>query len=364
VTACEGTSEPGDLVVGVDALVSLTRDCFEQLGVPRDDAETVADVLIDANLHGIPSHGFQRVPIFMRRVRAGLAGGTEHLSIAVQSGPLCRMDAGQALGPAASVKGLDHALALAREFGVGLVAIGRSTHFGAAGYYARRAALAGSVGIVVANAFKRMAPYGAADVFLGTNPLAIGIPLANHDPFVLDMATSVAAQGRITRARELNEELPDGLAVDAQGRPTSDPVAALAGSLLPMGGPKGSGLALAINLLAVLFAGADSDDEMASLYKDFDRPQNAGHIFIAIGASRLGDPGDRLDAIVERLAALRPVKGTSAVYYPGQQGASLARARRQSGIPVNPAELLDVAETCGAFGLADLQQRALALFAQ
>jgi LDH2 family malate/lactate/ureidoglycolate dehydrogenase len=273
------------------------------------------------------------------------------------------MDAGQALGPAASVKALDHALALAREFGLGLVAIGRSTHFGTAGYYARRAAHAGCVGIVVANAFKRMAPYGAAEVFLGTNPLAIGIPLGNHDPFVLDMATSIAAQGRITRARELDEELPDGLAIDAQGRPTSDPAAALAGSLLPVGGPKGSGLALAISLLAVLFAVADSDDEMASLYKDFDRPQNAGHIFIAIEASRLGDPGQRLDAIVERLVALRPVKGTSAVRYPGQRGARLARERRQSGIPVSPAEILDVAETCGVFGLSDLQRRALALIA-
>jgi LDH2 family malate/lactate/ureidoglycolate dehydrogenase len=216
----------------------------------------------------------------------------------------------------------------------------------------------------MANAFKRMAPYGAEDVFLGTNPLAIGIPLANHDPFVLDMATSMAAQGRITRARELDEELPDGLAVDAQGRPTTDPAAALAGSLLPMGGPKGSGLALAISLLAVLFAGADSDDQMASFYKDFDRPQNAGHIFIAIEASRLGDPGQRLDAIIERLVALRPVDGTSAVHYPGEVGARLARARRQSGIPVSPAEILDVAETCGAFGLGDLQQRALALLAR
>lgn len=364
MAAHEETSEAGDLVVEFDALLSLTRDCFEQLGVPRGDAQTVADVLIDANLHGIPSHGVQRVPIFMQRVRAGLASGTEHVSIVVESGPLCRMDASQALGPASAVKALDHALALAREFGVGFVAIGGSTHFGAAGYYARRAAQAGSVGIVVANAFKRMAPYGAADVFLGTNPLAIGIPLANHDPFVLDMATSIAAQGRITRARKLGEELPDGLALDAQGRPTSDPAAALAGSLLPVGGPKGSGLALAISLLAVLFAGADSDDEMASFYKDFDRPQNAGQIFIAIEAARLGDPGLRLDAIVERLVALRPVEGASAVHYPGQLGARLARARRQSGIPVSPAEILDVAETCGAYGLTDLQQRALAMLAQ
>jgi LDH2 family malate/lactate/ureidoglycolate dehydrogenase len=274
------------------------------------------------------------------------------------------MDAGHALGPAASVKALDHALALAREFGIGLVAVGRSTHFGAAGYYARRAAGADIVSIVMSNAFKRMAPYGSADVFLGTNPLAIGIPLADHDPFVLDMATSIAAQGRITRAKQLDEEIPFGLAIDPEGRPTRDPAAALAGSLMPVGGAKGSGLALAISLLAVLLAQADCDDEMASLYKGFDRPQNTGHVFIAVDASRLGDGVLALDGMIERLMALRPVEGSAAVEYPGQAGARLARVRMQGGIPINPGELLDVARTCSDFDLTDLAKQACALLAR
>lgn len=358
------STEEGDLLIEADVLLSLTRECFERLGVPTEDAQAVADVLIDANLHGVPSHGFQRVPIFMQRVGAGLAGGTEHLEVVSESGALCRMDAGYALGPAASVKALDRAVGLAREFGIGLVAIGRSTHFGAAGYYARRAAEAGIVSIVMANAFKRMAPYGAAEVFLGTNPLAIGVPLANHDPFVLDMATSIAAQGRITRAKQLNEEIPCGMAIDPEGRPTTDPVMALAGSLLPVGGPKGSGLALAIGLLSVLLADADSDDEMGSLYRDFSRPQNSGHIFIAVEASRLGGGERNLDGIIERLVALRPVDGTSVVEYPGQAGARLARVRSQEGIPISREELADVGQACASFGLADLEERALTLLAR
>ena len=348
-------------LIGVDALMSLTSECFERVGLPSEDARAVADVLIDANLHGVASHGFQRVPIFMKRVHAGLAGGTEHLSVLAESGAVCRMDAAHALGPAASVKALDHALVLARRLGTGVVAVGRSTHFGAAGYYARRAASAGMVSVVSSNAFKRMAPHGSAEVFLGTNPLAIGIPLADRDPFVLDMATSIAAQGRITRARQMGEEIPLGLALDPEGRPTSDPSAALAGSLLPVGGPKGSGLALALGLLSVMLAGADSDDEMASLYKSFDRPQNTGHVFIAIDAARFGAGVEPAREMIERLTALRPSEGSSAVEYPGQAGARLARLRRQGGIPIAPEELLDVIDTLSAFGLADVAERAAAL---
>lgn len=351
-------------MVGFEALLSFTRACFERIGVPGEDAQAVADVLIDANLHGVPSHGFQRVPIFMRRVQAGLSGGTQDLAVVAESGSLCRIDAAHALGPAASVKALDQALVLARRSGVAAVAVGRSTHFGAAGYYARRAADAGFVSVVMSNAFARMAPYGSAEVFLGTNPLAIGIPLWGHDPFVLDMATSISAQGRITRARALGEEIPIGLALDPQGHPTSDPAQALAGSLLPLAGPKGSGLALAFSLLAVLLGGADGDDEMASLYKSFDRPQNSGHVFIAIDPGRLGGSTGRAEAMIERLLALRPVEGADAVEYPGQAGAKLARVRRECGIPIEESELLEVLDTCRAFGLDDLAARAGELVAR
>lgn len=349
------------VLVGREELMGLTSDCFTSLGIGAEDAEAVADVLVAANLHGVPSHGFQRIPIFMKRVHAGLSGGTERMRVVAESGALCRMDAAFALGPAASVKALDRSLALAGEHGIGLVAVGRSTHFGAAGYYARRAAREGFVGVVISNAFKRMAPYGAAEVFLGTNPLAVGIPLAEHDPFVLDMATSIAAQGRITRARQLGEPIPAGQAIDPDGRPTTDAAQALAGSLLPVGGPKGSGLALAISLLSVLLAHADPDDQMGSLYRSFERPQNSGHVFIAIDGDRLGPGAASLDEVIERLIGLRPIEAAGAVEYPGQAGARLARARARDGIPIEAAELADLIKTCRGFGLEELARRVAAL---
>jgi LDH2 family malate/lactate/ureidoglycolate dehydrogenase len=350
-----------ELSIEAPALLSLAQACFEGLGIRSEDARAVADVLIDANLHGVPSHGFQRVPIYMRRVRAGLSGGTERLSVCVESGALCRMDAAHALGPAAAAKALDHALQIATRSGVGLVAIGRSTHFGAAGYYARRAAAADFVSIVLTNATKRMAPHLSAEAFIGTNALAIGIPLGDHDPFVLDMATSTGAQGKITRAKQLNQQIAPGLAIDVEGRPTTDPVLALAGSLLPVGGPKGSGLALGIGLLAVLLAHADSDDEMASLYNSFDRPQNTGQVFLLMDPARLGDAGGRPERMIDRLLALRPVTGSPAVQYPGQGSARLARARRKDGVPIKRGELTSVADLCGEYGLGDPRERALAM---
>ncbi len=283
----------------------------------------------------------------------------EGLRVVAESGGVCRIDAGNALGPAAAVKALDHGIALARSVGVGVVAVGHSTHFGAAGVYARRAAVAGMVSIILTNATKRMVPHGAAEPFLGTNALAIGIPLSGLDPFVLDMATSMGAQGKITRAKQLGLQIEEGLAIDPDGRPTTDPAQALAGSLLPFAGPKGSGLALAIGLLCVLLGQADGDDEMASLYNSFDRPQNTGHVFVLIDPRRLGDPGDGTERMVERLIELRQLAGADPVRYPGQGAAQLARTRSDHGVPVSSSELVGLAELCSDYGLHELQDRTL-----
>jgi LDH2 family malate/lactate/ureidoglycolate dehydrogenase len=346
----------GRCVVSAPTLLSITTRCFEQLGVPPDDAQAVADVLIDANLSDKPSHGFQRLPALMKRVHAGLAGGTQRWSVVRQTGGLCRVAAGNALGPAAAVRAVDHAVSLAGEFGVSLVAVGGSSHFGCAGYYARRAALAGKVALVATNSVKRVAPFGAAQAFLGTNPLAIGVPIPDREPFVLDLATSIEAGGKVMRANQLGERLPPGVALDEEGIATTDPARALAGALLPIAGPKGSGLALAISLLAVLLGGADGDHEMAALHGDLDRPQNVGHVFIAIDASGIASPGDqsRLGHLVDCLLDLAPVDPGAGVRYPGQGQASLARSRWEGGVPLTPSELRLATEACRACGLHDL----------
>jgi LDH2 family malate/lactate/ureidoglycolate dehydrogenase len=345
-------------------VAELIAACFETLDIPRQDAEAVAEALVYANLREIDSHGFERVPVYMRRISAGLAGGSDRMTVISERGGLCCFDAGQGLGPAVGCKASDHAGDLARRHGIGLVSVRNSTNFGAAGFYALRLARAGLIGLVTTNAPKMMAPHGAAEPFLGSNPIAIGVPLGDRDEFVLDMSTTIVARGKIRRAQTLGEGLPPGLALDAGGRPTTEAAEALAGMLLPVGGPKGSGLSLAVTLLVGILAGADFDDEVASIYLDGDRVQNLGQLFLAIDPSGITDAdawSARVDGLVERLRNLRPQPGVDEVQYPGVGSASRARRRAAEGIPLGLSEIEDVANACRECGAGALAERIEAL---
>ena len=349
-------------LVSAADLTALVRGCFTCSGLSAGDAAAIADVLVDANLRGTESHGISRAPVYLRRLRAGLTSGTERLVDPERSGPLCRLDAGHALGPAVGVRAVEVAAGLAAEHGIGVVAVGRSTHFGAAGYYARLAAKRGLVAIVASNGPAHMAPHGAAEPFLGTNAFAIGAPLGRHGTFSLDMASSVAARGKVLRAQALGEPIAPGLAIDAGGAPTTDAAAALAGAVLPLGGPKGSGLAFAVCLLAGVLAGADFDDELEPMSGggSAPRPQNVGQLFLLLDPWRLATPDEataRVEGLVERLHALSTAEGYAEVLFAGERGDRLAAERRANGIPVQEAELHALAAACEEGGMADLAQR-------
>lgn len=344
-----------------DELRALVFDAFVSLGIPEEDAGAVADVLVDANLRGIDSHGFNRVPTYMERVRSGLAGGADSMRLASDAGVLCRIDAGHALGPAVAIRGADIAASRALAHGIALVAIGRSTHFGPAGHYARHIAERGLIAIAITNAPATMAAHATTERFLGTNPIAIAAPLGGRGVFVLDMSSSVVARGKIVRAALLGETLPEGLALDAEGAPTTEAERALEGCVLPLGGPKGSNLALAIAIVCGILAGADFDDEMASMYEDPDRPQNVGHVFIAVDPARLGageDARGRLEALVDRFHALRRADPGVEPLLAGELEDRCAEERRRDGIPVPTEELAAFADACRSAGLGALAERA------
>jgi LDH2 family malate/lactate/ureidoglycolate dehydrogenase len=354
-------------VVTHDELKEFVQSCFAELGLRSDDAAAVAEVLSDANLRGVDSHGLDRLPVYMQRVHAGLARGTEEMRTLAEFGGVRQLDAGYALGPAAASKAVNAAVDLAREHTLALVSVRNSGHFGAAGFYARRAAEAGMVLLLVSNAPKSMLAHGARDAFLGANPVAVGVPLGDLPPFVLDISSSIVARGKIRRAHVLGKPIPAGLAVDREGEATDDPVAALAGSVLPLGGVKGSGLAFAITLMTGLLAGAAFDDELGSMYDGATETQNIGHVFIAVDPWRFGDRASatrRMEALVERLHSLRPAAGFERVYYAGERGAECARHRLRHGIPVARQELLGAADACAAAGLEALADRARRLAAR
>jgi len=314
---------------------------------------------VHANLRGLDAHGFERVPVYMRRLHAGLARGTEAASVVAERGAVRRLDAAHALGPAMAIQAIDGATALASEHGIGLVVVGNATHFGPAGFYTLRAARRGFLSIVASNAAKLMAPHGSVGRFLGTNPLSFGAPLANRDELVLDMSSSLVAGGKIRRAAVLGQPIDVGLALDADGNATTDPDRAMAGALLPVGGPKGSGLALSISLFVAMLAGAELDDEVASHYRDA-RPQNLGQFFIAIDPSATGNPNTanrQISAFIDRFHSLPRLDPSTPLSYPGEEGARRERLRRASGIPIEPEDLEAVAQACTDCGLSDLAER-------
>jgi ureidoglycolate dehydrogenase (NAD+) len=346
------------------ALESLVRRCFERCGLPAEDAASVAAVLVDANLRGRDSHGIARAPAYMRRVAAGVTGGTDALSETAGAGPLRRIDAASALGPAVAAKATARAAELGHEHGICLVALGGSSHFGSAGYYARRLAADSLIGLVTTNGPANMAPYGSTEAFLGTNALAVGVPLPSGEQFVLDMSCSVAARGGIMRARELGEAIDPGLAIGPDGEATTDPREALAGAVLPLGGPKGTGLALAIGLAAGMLAGASFDDEAGRMHSSDDRPQDLGQIFLAVDPWRLVDRAEaerRVGALIERLHALKPAPGFDEVLYSGERGEMERRLRLESGIPVAARELEAIASVCEELGHTDVGAAARSL---
>jgi LDH2 family malate/lactate/ureidoglycolate dehydrogenase len=345
----------------VPALERLISRCFQGLGLPAADCQCVAEALMHANLRGIDSHGLTRVPAYMRRVHAGLAGASDGMTVLARRGALCRMDAAHALGPPAAARAMDEATAIASELGVGVVALGNASNFGPAGYYALRAARSGLVGIVVGNAPKMMAPHGAREAFLGSNPLAIAVPMGDQDEFLLDISSTVTARGKLRRAQVLGQPIEPGVALDAAGQPTTDPAAALAGMLLPFSGPKGSGLALAITLLTGLLAGADFDDEVASIYDPDSGPQNLGQLFVAIDPWAVADQErarGRLRGLVTRLHAVAPDPGSGPPRYPGEAGADRARQHQAAGLIMESAELEAVARACRDCGLPQVAELA------
>lgn len=354
---------PTALVASAE-LAAFVQNCFRSLGLSQEDAAAVAEVLVDANLRGVESHGFSRLPAYMRRVRAGRGGGSHEMVVAARSGPLCRLDARSALGPPAALRATDLAIKGATERGLSLVAVANSSHFGSAGFYARRAARLGFLSVVATNGPASMAPYGASEPFLGTNALAISVPLAGRGEFVLDMSCSVAARGTLLRAKELGEPIAEGLAIDAHGEPTTDPAAALVGALLPLGGPKGSGLAFAISLLVGILADAGFDHEAVPANGDIDGPQNLGHLFLVCDPWRVAEREPtlrRLEELVDRLHALRRADGFEDVLFAGERGDRERERRLAIGIPVEQAEIDAAARACDEAGLPELAERARSL---
>jgi LDH2 family malate/lactate/ureidoglycolate dehydrogenase len=219
---------------------------------------------------------------------------------------------------------------------VGLALASHSNHFGIAACYLLQAVEVGMAAMVLTNASPAMPVWGGRTAFLGTSPFALAAP-GGHAPLLLDMATSVAARGKIRRAARSGESIPEGWALDEDGRPTTDAGAALSGIVLPLGGPKGSGLSLMMEALAGVISGAAFGGEVRNQYSDLETPQNVGHLFLAFRVDLFMPSQDydaRIDALVERAKACPTADGFDEILVPGERESRMAAKRRQEGLPI------------------------------
>lgn len=342
---------------GPDMADVFARRLLEAHGVPAHDAAVIAGCLVRADLRGVDTHGLARLPGYLDRVRRGLINPRPDLSPQRVTPVAAALDGQDAFGFVVATRAMAAAMDMARELGVGIVAARRSTHFGMAACYVLQAVQAGLASLVFTNASPAMPPWGGRQALLGTSPLAAGAPGGRLAPFVLDMSPAVAARGKIRRAQRRGESIPPGYALDAEGRPTTDPAAALQGVVLPVGGAKGSGLAMLMDIFGGVLSGAAYAGDVADQYKTFDRPQDVGHFFLALKPDLFVSEEayrSRMDTLVERIKASPTAEGFEEILLPGELEAREEELRRRSGIPYGAPEIASLQDEARRAGVEPL----------
>ena len=319
--------------VAADDLRAFIAQVFVKTGFSQADAAAVAEVLTWANLRGIDSHGVLRVPTYLGFVEKGQMNPAALPRVVVDLPAAVVIDADRAAGPAAMLMATDHAIAKARTAGIGLAQVRRTTHTGPIGYYALRAAEAGMAAIVMASSTPNMAYHGARRAGVANSPLAIAVPSSGRPPLVLDMATSVAAAGKLKQAEDAGSPIPEGWALTKDGKPATDP--ASADVLLPLGGAKGSGLALMIECLTGMMVGNPLLEAILSGREPKGHRQNAMVIAFNIAAfTNVGAFAQSSSALAAALKALPKANDTQDIQMPGERGAAVEAERRRNGIPL------------------------------
>jgi L-2-hydroxycarboxylate dehydrogenase (NAD+) len=360
--ACEKTVR-----VQPDELRDLCVRALEKMDVPGDAARVTADVLLTADLRGIDSHGVARLGFYLERLRDGTMLPRAPIQTVHETGVTAVIDAGGGMGPPVSRQAMEWAIQKALDAGAGFVAVRNSNHYGIAGYYAMMALEHNCIGVSMTNAFVFVVPTFARKAMLGTNPIALAAPAGEERPFVLDMATSAVPFGKLEIHERLEESIPPGWAIDEIGEPATDPGRVMdnlrerrgvGGGLLPLGGAgdllgghKGYGLAMLVDILCGVLAGALYADLVYPTASDgAARPSGIGHFFAAlrVDAFRQADEFKAaMDDLQRRLKDAPRAEGQERIYIHGEKEFEEAERRTRQGIPLSLSVLAELREIAG-----------------
>ena len=333
--------------LSADRAIDFATRSLERQGVPSADARAVALCLVQADLEGQTSHGLIRLPFLLRRLATGLINPVPELRLLQDRPSASLLDGDNALGPVVGLRATAIATEKARATGCGVVAVRRSNHLGALGFYVDLAAKGGVIALAFSNTPPAMTPPGGRLPLLGTNPIAAAFPTSGQ-PVVVDMATTLVARGRILQAAQAGELIPEGWAIDALGRPTTDPTAALQGALSPLGGAKGFGLALLVEVLSAVLSGSAVGPDVGGTFAATDSPSDVGHCFICIDPTAFGETFvARLDGLVAAIRAVPPVNPSEPVRVPGQRRQAERADRLREGINLPDELVTQLADAAG-----------------
>ena len=342
---------------GVEDLREFAAETLRSVGVPAPDAEVTALSLVGADQQGTASHGLLRLPLYVSAIESGGINSLPEMKWIADTGSSALLDADGALGQVAMARAVDYAMTHTAERGVCAVAVQNSSHYGTGAFWVDQLSASGFIGFLTSTTGPAVAPFGGDGKLFGTNPLTIGAPSAGAHSLTADMATSTGAYGKVIAAKNEGTTLPEGWAMDASGRPTTDPQEAMAGALTPFGGHKGSAVSALLEAIAASLGTASFAHETEDMWNNPASRMNTGHLLIAIDSNAFTGRAHteaRVGTLQERIRASARAKGD--VLAPGDPEHARAQANLETmPLTASTGRLLD--QLAQRLGVSPAQRR-------
>ena len=328
----------------IKKLKNIINKIFVNHGVTKKHASICSEAIINAELVGAPSHGLSRLKMYCDRIKSKLINPKPKIKIKKISQSIAHIDANNSIGFVAADLAIKTAIKNAKKTGIGLVGVKNSGHYGLSGYYAEQAVKHNLIAFCFTNAPPAIAPHGSKKSLFGTNPICFATPTSSKVPFILDTSVSVINRGKIRVAARTRKKIPQGVALDKFGKPTTDAKKALSGVQLPIAGFKGSGLAWMVDILSGVLTGGNHGGKVRDPFDDFSGPQNIGHLFLVMKPNLfVGNYSQRIKENIKRIKKLPKLKGVKKIYYPGENKYSryISNLKKNILIPKNILEDLE-----------------------
>ncbi|WP_299396077.1 Ldh family oxidoreductase [Pelagibius sp.] len=349
-----------DHPIQAERLATFAAGAYRAMGVPEADAALLADTLVQADLWGHQSHGVMRTFWYGEWLRSGAMGAVTTPKVVVDGGAIAVLDGCDGIGQVITVRAMREAIERSKRHGIGAVAVRNSGHFGTAMYFTRMAAEDGCVGFLSTNASPAMAPWGGRRKLIGTNPWSIAAPAGRHPPMLLDIANTAVARGKLYLARQRGEAIPEGWAIDAEGRATTDPAAGIAGNILPMAGHKGYAIAAMMDVLSGVLSGSGFGGAVVGPYVPEGR-SGVGHLVMALNIEAFRPPTDfaaDMEQLIADIKAVPRAPGVEEIHYPGELEARAEERQRRDGVIIPRDTLAELDAAARELGIAPLSSLA------